>query len=148
MGWLHKPCKPSTWGDFSMRPSTNSPSHFSHRQQCVTEQHPLKHSTDSLHWRRRKRALPGPEHPCRFSLCFALPSCHNKSTLRAFITQSLSCDSSPVTLVENAGIAVVKNHRQAIFFTWHLFLFFLFCCPRRALLPPQHGRNPPAAHWG
>ncbi len=61
----------------------------------MTEQHPLKHSTDSLHWRRRKRALPAPEHPCGFSLCFALPSGHNKSTLRAFITQSLSFDSSP-----------------------------------------------------
>ncbi len=61
----------------------------------MTEQHPLKHSTDSLHRRRRKRALPAPEHPCGFSLCFALPSGHNKSTLWAFITQSLSCDSSP-----------------------------------------------------
>ncbi len=105
MGWLHKPRKPSTWGDFSMKPSTNSPSHFSHRQQRVTEQHPLKHSTDSLHWRRRKRALPAPEHPCGFSLCFALPSCHNKSTLRAFITQSLSCDSSPRDTVQMRSFA-------------------------------------------
>ncbi len=119
MGWLHKPRKPSTWRDFSMRLSTNSPSHFSHRQQRVTEQHPLKHSTDSLHWRRRKRALPAPEHPCGFSLCFALPSCHNKSTLRAFITQSLSCDSSPR---DTGGESPTSD---LLHLTFVFFLFFL-----------------------
>ncbi len=145
MGWLHNPRKPSTWGDFSMRPSTNSPSHFSHREQRVTEQHLLKHSTDSLHWRRRKRALPAPEHPCGFSLCFALPSCHNKSTLRAFITQSLSCDSSPRDTGGECGHSSSEESPTSDL----LHLTFVFVLLSQASAPPpQHGRNPPAAHWG
>ncbi len=114
-----------------MRPSTNSPSHFSHRQQRVTVQPPLKHSTDSLHWRRRKRATPAPEDPCGFSLCFALPSCHNKSTLRALITQSLSCDSSPRDTGGECGHSSSEESPTSDL----LHLTFFFCCPRRALLP-------------
>ncbi len=101
----------------------------------MTEQHPLRHSTDSLHCRRRKRALPTPEHPCGFSLCFALPSGHNKSTLRAFITQSLSCDSSTRdTGVEYGHSTSEESPTNDLL---HLTFVFVFCfdCPRRALLP-------------
>ncbi len=102
----------------------------------MTEQHPLRHSTDSLHWRRRKRALPVLEHPCGFSLCFALPSGHNKSTLRAFITESLSCDSSPhATGGEYGHSTSEESQTNDLLHLTFVFVFFGFDCPRRALLP-------------
>ncbi len=119
---------------FSMRLSINSPSHLSHRQQCVTDQPHW-----SIAWTHCTR-IEGNEHSQHWSThvdLFELPSFKINTPSGAFIQQYLSCDSSPRDTGGESGHISEESQTSDL-----LYLTFSFSCPvfchRRALLP-QHG---------
>ncbi len=121
-----------------MRLSINAPSHFSHRQQCVTDQSHWSTARPHCTGKEGREHSPHRNTHVDFFPLFALPSFKINPPSGAFIQQSLSCDSSPRdTGGECEHISDESPTSDLLYLTFSFFLFLVFS-HRQALLT-QHG---------